>query len=225
MLRYLFQGDFLQAIIYVFSAALTVFLVLPFHELAHAFVAKKLGDRGQEYAGRITFNPFAHVDWIGAGMIMLFGFGWAKPVSVNPFYFKNRKWGMALTALAGPVANLIAATAALVCMNFVVLIATKWWYGVVLEWIYLFFHFIATVNIGLAVFNFIPVPPLDGSKVLGAFLPDRIYYKLAQYEQYLSWLLILLIVTDVLDGPMNFLAGGLYTALNWLASLPFIPFL
>jgi len=218
MFSYLLDGKFIEAVIYLLSAVVTVFLVLPFHEFAHAFVAKKLGDRTQEYQGRTTLNPFAHIDWIGAGLIVMFGFGWAKPVQVNPFYFKNRKWGMALTALAGPVANVIAALVAMLISN-----VFAYFFGSMLwcYYVYRFLRYLALINVGLAVFNLIPAPPLDGSRILFAVFPDRIYDRIMYYERYLMIIVIVAVVTGVLDKPLSYLDGALYAFLDTVTSWPF----
>ena len=218
------NGDFLQAIGYIFSSAVVIFLLLPVHEAAHAFTAHKLGDNTAKYMGRLTLNPMRHIDWLGAAMIMLVGFGWAKPVPVDSRNFRNPKSGMAVTALAGPVSNLIMGFLALIILNALELVPYRNLSGaaaVVFLLLCYLFQFIASISIGLAVFNLIPVPPLDGSRLLTALLPDRIYYKIMAYERYIMLLLMLLLVTGALSRPLNYLTAYLFNALDFLAGLPF----
>lgn len=227
MLRSLLSGSLTMegAIMEILAVVMIVFLILPLHEMAHGFVAYKLGDNTAKNMGRLRFNPMAHVDPIGALMILFVGFGWAKPVPVDPRNFKNPKAGMAITALAGPVSNLLAAFAAALLYNVAAIVAANvslsagaW------ELISIFFIYFISINISLAVFNLIPIPPLDGSKILFAFLPDRIVYKVYQNEQVLSIVLIVLIFTGVLTGPLSYLQNILTNWVFHLASLPFAAF-
>lgn len=227
MLRSLLSGSLTMqdAVMEILAVVMIVFLVLPLHEMAHGFVAYKLGDNTAKNMGRLRFNPMAHVDPIGALMILFVGFGWAKPVPVDPRNFKNPKAGMAVTALAGPVSNLLAGFAAALLYNVAAIVAnsvslsTGAW-----ELISIFFIYFISINISLAVFNLIPIPPLDGSKILFAFLPDRIVYKAYQNEQVLSIVLIVLIFTGVLTGPLSYLQNILTNWVFYLASLPFAAF-
>lgn len=197
-----------------------VFCTLPVHEYAHAFVADKLGDKTARLSGRLTLNPMAHIDLLGAIMILFVGFGYAKPVPVNPRNFKNPKKGMALTALAGPFSNILMAVVFMFLSNVLSLFGSS----LFVQAFYVFFSFAASINIGLAVFNLIPIPPLDGSRVLELLIPDKYYYKFAQYERYIVIVIFGLIIFGVLDAPLAFLQNHLYSALNYVVSLPFRAF-
>ncbi len=213
------EASFIDFIVYAISAMVVIFLTLPVHEFAHGFIASKLGDPTPKYTGRLTLNPFAHIDYIGAAAMLLVGYGWAKPVQVNPRYFKNPKWGMALTALAGPVSNIIVATIIFFIARLVGLALTS--FSSVLIYVYIFFYYVALINVRLAVFNFIPVPPLDGSKVLSAVLPTRIYFKIMQYERYIYLALLFLLASGVLSKPLDIISGYIMSGIAWLVSLPF----
>lgn len=196
-----------------------IFCVLPVHEFAHAKTAHWLGDDTARLKGRMTLNPMAHIDLIGALMIFLVGFGYAKPVPVNIRNFKNRKKGMAITALAGPVSNLLMAFLSLVLLNVVMYAVNS--NAAIVSVLYWFLYFCASININLAVFNLIPVPPLDGSRIATAVLPDRIYYKIMQYERYIMIALLVLLFTGILSTPLAYLSSFVFRGLNTIASLPF----
>jgi Zn-dependent protease len=163
-------------------------IALTIHEYAHARVAVALGDPTPRFEGRLTLNPIAHLDPFGLIMLWLVQFGWAKPVSVNPRNFKNGRQGMMLVSLAGPGANLITAFAAmiiLVILNHM---------GIREYWIMTTLKLICSYNVMFAVFNMLPIPPLDGSKVLMNYLPGRLAYQYESYSQYGSLILMGLIV-------------------------------
>lgn len=218
--------DFWQIAVYILSSLTVIFLTMPVHEAAHAFTADRLGDRTARYQGRLSLNPFNHIDPIGAVCILLFGFGWARPVPVNPNNFKNPKRGMAITAIAGPVSNIIVAFISLLLMNgteAVLFLTHPSLLSVPTAWliVILFFRYVSMINISLAVFNLIPIPPLDGSRLLTAVLPNRTYYRLMQYERYFFIALVALLWTGILDIPLSYLSDAVSSALGWLAHLPF----
>ncbi len=210
--------NIVNVLVYIVSSLVVIFLTLPIHEFAHGFVATKLGDPTPRYQGRLTLNPLAHIDYLGALCILIFGFGWAKPVSVDMRNFKNPKVGMAITALAGPMSNIIVAFIAIVIRSFITMFLSAYTIG---YYLYLLCIFIAQINVSLAVFNLIPIPPLDGSRILNAVLPDRVYYKLMRYERYLIWGVFALIYLGVLDRPLSYLSGAILTGLNNLTTLIF----
>ena len=168
-------------------------LCITFHEVSHGWVAYRLGDTTAKDAGRLTLNPLKHIDPMGLLMMIVFKFGWAKPVPVNMMRFRNPKRGMALTALAGPVSNLLLAVLFLGIGKVIYLYAPySAGMNVFFEWC---LFTVAPMSVGMGLFNLIPIPPLDGSKVLAMFLPNSAYGQLMRYERYgilvllaLSWL-------------------------------------
>jgi len=199
---------------------LSCVLCITFHETCHGLAAFFLGDPTAKRAGRLTLNPLKHIDLFGLVMLAVAKFGWAKPVPVDMRYFKNPKVGMAVTALAGPASNVVLAAVALMCYS-VVAFYLNLVDSAFLYYIQLFFLMTAVLSCGLAVFNLFPVPPLDGSKILAAFLPDAWYIKLMRYERYGMVILMVLLTSGILDAPLSVLRDGL---LDGLASVCFWPF-
>ena len=189
-------------------------LCITFHEVSHGWVAYRLGDPTAKDAGRLTLNPLKHIDMMGLLMMVVFKFGWAKPVPVNMMRFRNPKRGMALTALAGPVSNVLLALVFLFLYG--LLYRALYSVQFLLDMVWL----TAYISLALAIFNIIPVSPLDGSKVLFALLPDAAYAKLMRYERYGMALLMLLLLTGVLDVPLEFLRDGLLNGLEAIGTWP-----
>ena len=167
-----------------------IFLCLTIHESCHGLAALVLGDPTAKSMHRLSLNPLRHIDWLGLFLMFTVGFGWAKPVTVDPRYFRSPKKGMAITALAGRVSNLVLAIIAIFISKAIYLYIP---YSPAADSVFSFFLYtLAPLSVGLGVFNLIPIPPLDGSKVLGALLPDRTYFTLMRYERYGMILLLVL---------------------------------
>lgn len=210
--------SFPELLLILFTYAVLIFVTMPVHELAHAWAADRLGDDTPRLNGRLTMNPLRHLDPIGTVMLVFVGFGYAKPVPVNPLRFKNPRGGMALTALAGPLSNVLMAVVAVGIFR----VLTLFGGGVTIEdgriyvgtsWLgYAYIALIgvfASVNLVLAVFNLLPIPPLDGSRVLGLVLPDRWLYLFERYYQVIMLALFAVLFMGWLDVPLAYLRHGL----------------
>lgn len=193
-----------------------VLLSLSLHEAAHAFAAHKLGDRTARNLGRLTANPAKHLDPLGALCMFLFGVGWAKPVPINARNFKNPKWGMAISAFAGPLCNLLLSLVGavfcqltfrvipLVCDTFIPFFYAGMPASNMIMLIFaLFFELFSYYNAALAIFNLLPIPPFDGSRLAFVFLPDRWYFEIMKYERYIMLALLILLATDILALPIS----------------------
>ena len=177
-----------DVLIYFAVRIFVLLCVMPIHEFAHAFAAEKLGDHTAKLSGRLTLSPFAHLDLFGSIMILLCGIGYAKPVPVNPNNFKNSKRGMVITSAAGPVSNLVMSFFFLLIYNAFITLGQAVYLKNELLFviIYSFLHYAAMINVSLAVFNLLPIPPLDGSRIFWAVLPEKYYFKVMQYENTIN---------------------------------------
>ncbi len=203
---------------YIISLVIAVILAMSIHEMAHGLVSYWLGDPTAKLQGRISLNPFAHVDWLGVLCLLLFHFGWAKPVPVDPSYYKDRKTGIIWTSFAGPVANFLLAFVCIFCLILILKLNPLFLYsnlGSLLESI---LSMTATLNIGFGLFNLIPVPPLDGSKVLFAFLPDEQYYRFIQGSPFFMLVLVVLIYLGILSQPLSMMQNGIWNAFVQICS-------
>lgn len=197
--------DWLSMLLFVMSGVACL-ICLTVHELSHGLAAYKLGDPTAKLNGRLTLNPLSHVDWIGLFLLLAVGVGWAKPVPVDPRNFREPRKGMAMTALAGPLSNFVLA---LVSLGIGSLLFHFGPTSQPVAYILLFLCQLSVLNVGLGLFNLIPIPPLDGSRVVEMFLPERAHRWVIRYERYL-------IVAVVLLAWMGFFGGPLYRAMAWV---------
>lgn len=199
------MNNIISQLIYTLPAVL---IAISMHEFAHGYVSYRLGDPTPKHMGRLSVNPLAHLDPVGTICLLVFHFGWAKPVGVNPYYYKDRKKGIVMVALAGPIMNFLIAFISIVFMGLILKI-TGGYGGTFIRYIFSFLNYLFIINIGLGVFNLIPVPPLDGSKVVGAVLPSDKYFKYMQYERYGTIILLGLLYLNILDLPLIIVRNGL----------------
>lgn len=195
--------------------ALVLFTAVPVHECANAWVAEKMGDDTGRKQGRITLNPFAHLTLWGSLMMILVGFGWGKPVMVDSRNFKNPKKGMVLTSLAGPASNFIMAFLSMIVYKVLAFLSFAK-DSSTLDMLATVFVYITLINISLAVFNFLPIPPLDGSKIFNAILPEKWYFTIMKYENFIFIALIILVYSGLLDAPLSFLQNKVIDVMLFL---------
>lgn len=213
--------DLPSLIIRIILSVIPALLCITLHECSHGYVAYRLGDQTAKQSGRLTLNPIKHLDLIGLLMMVVFHVGWAKPVPVNMFNFKNPKRGMALTALAGPAANFLTAIVFLFIYGLLIiplLVLSDTDIG------YYFMQIIqltAYLSIGLGIFNLIPIPPMDGSKILFSLLNDRQYYTLMRYERYGMIVSVILVSSGILGKPLDTAIAFVYEKLAFFAQLGF----
>lgn len=214
MFRYILGGADMQSwVISILLSLPIVLLSLSLHETAHGYAAYRLGDPTARSLGRLTLSPFKHLDPVGFISMLLFGFGWAKPVPINSRYFKKPRRDIALTALAGPLSNLLLSFAFLLLLRFVgfgflarLHVQSELAFNLIYFTV-LFFYYGVYMNLTLAIFNLLPLPPLDGSRILFYFLPPKWYFKIAPYERYITLAVMLLLLL----GPLSTLISRLTT--------------
>lgn len=210
-----------QAFLYIFMLIPLILFSLTVHEVAHGYIANKFGDPTAKNLGRLTLNPIKHLDLFGTLSMLFLGFGWAKPVPINTRNFKNPRVGMAITGAAGPISNfllsIVFAVLLKLTLTFLWPVASESLYPT-LSALSIFLDFGVFINISLAVFNLLPIPPLDGSRIFYVFLPPRLYFGVMRYERFIMIAVMVLLLLGALSTVIwsitDFLSGGLYSILG-----------
>ena len=234
LLDLIFGGFQKEDIIVLLMWIPIVMLSLSLHETAHAYIAYKLGDPTARNLGRCTMNPIKHIDPMGFLAMLVVGFGWANPVPINSRNFENPKKGMAISSLAGPVSNLLLAT--LMALLFAIFeglymfspfFAKNETTMIALYYVALFFYYGVWLNVSLAIFNFIPVPPLDGSRILGLILPTKYYFKFMEYERYIGigFAIVVIALSYMGISIISWIVEPVASGIMWLFETPIIALL
>ncbi len=220
MLRYITSGAEPKEILLILLLTIpTVLISLSVHEFAHGYVAYKLGDPTAKNFGRLTLNPIKHFHPIGMLSMLILGIGWANPVPINTRYFKNPKKGMAMTAAAGPISNLLLAFIGLLIYGVIVkFLGGAMPYELLLASV-LFFQNFCYMNVYLAVFNMLPVPPFDGSRLAFAFLPDKYYFSIMKYENIIMMVVLIGLATGIISLPFGFISDKILSVMQWIVGL------
>lgn len=209
MISALMRGDLKTAL----ALLIAVMLSMSIHEMAHGLVSYWFGDPTAKIRGRLSLNPFAHIDWAGLVCLLFFGFGWAKPVPIDPSYYKDQKAGIIWTSFAGPVANFLLSFVCLFIYMLLSVFASSFAQSGFGSLIIEILNDTAVISAGFGIFNLIPIPPLDGAKIFWAFLPDRDYYRMMAGSQWTTLIFIFLIASGVLNQPLGMMRQ---TLLNWM---------
>ena len=228
ILSYMNNISRISSIILTIPVAL---LALTVHEVAQGYAAYKMGDPTARNSGRLSLNPLKHLDPLGALCMLFFHFGWAKPVPINSRNFRNPRCGTAITAIAGPVSNFIIAFVSIIFWHVLVAILNLFpanyemtaFTCKFLAYVLVFFQISVSLNVSLGIFNMLPIPPLNGSRVLFVFLPVKYYFGIMKYERYISLGLLLLLYSGFLDAPLAFLVSNIIQGMEFIVNL--IPFI
>lgn len=215
------SGNIREAIISLLLMIPVILISLSTHEAAHGYIAYKMGDPTAYNLGRVTLNPLKHIDPMGSLCMLIFGYGWAKPVPINARYFRKPKYGMAFTAIAGPISNILIGIIGAIFYSVTLFLLSVFAADIlanemltnVLTVLLNFFYYLGFMNFVLAVFNLIPIPPFDGSRFFSLFLPEKIYFSMMKYERYIMiGILVLMIVCSRLFNfsPFGWVADKLF---------------
>lgn len=209
-----------QTLLRFFARLVVVCTTLPIHEFAHGWAANKLGDDTAARQGRLTLNPIMHIDIVGGLLILLTGFGWARPVPVNPSRFDRKhsmRAGMAITSAAGPIANILLALVLMILQKLLgMAILAGFIKNSAVGILYLILSMMVSINISLAVFNLLPIPPLDGYSIFSFFLPPKLAYQVSQHSQIIFVVVMLLCFSGILSRPIGYLSGLIWWVLDKL---------